>query len=111
MEARAMSIFTPVTWLWTLPPPYTRPWVWLSFIGVLTLSVFLSRQSWFIATIHDRFLVELVLSYRNLRVIKAGHQRERHEQPRASIANCPQCRSLRRQVGKTTRAIRWGFSC
>jgi hypothetical protein len=111
MEARVMRIFTPVTWLWTLPHPYTRPWVWLSFIGALTLSVFLWGQSWFIATIHARFLVEVVLSYRDLQVIKAGHRRERHEQTRAHIANCPRCRSLQRQVQKNTRAIRWGFSC
>lgn len=111
MEARSMSIFTPVTWLWTLPHHYGRPWVWTIFVAFLTVFFFLRWQAWFTAVIHARLIVEFVLCYRDLKRIEARHRRERHEQTRAHIANCRRCRELQKRIGKSSRVVDWGFSC
>ena len=92
-----MTIFTPVTWLWTLPHQYGRPWVWTIFVMFLTLFVFLRWQAWFTAVIHARLFVEFVLCYRDLKRIKAKHRRERHKQTKAHIATCRRCQSLQRR--------------
>lgn len=62
-----MSIFAPVTWLWTPPHQYGRPWAWTIFVIFLTVFFFLRWQAWFTAVIHARLFVEFVLCYRDLK--------------------------------------------
>lgn len=105
-----MSNLKPVTWLWTLPHQYGRPWVWTIFVAFLTVFLFLRWQAWFTAVIHARLIVEFVLCYWDLRQIKARHRRERHKQTAAHIATCRRCRSLQSQVRRNNEGIKWVFS-
>lgn len=106
-----MKSFVPVMWLWTLPHRYPRPWIWMSFVAFLAVFVFLRWDEWFIAAIYARLIVEFVLCWLDFKRLQARHRRERREQTRVHLANCPRCTSLQTRVAKNTRAIRWSFSC
>jgi hypothetical protein len=83
-----------LSWFVTLPHAYGRSWVWTIFVAFLSLFFFLRWQAWFTAVIYARLVVEVVLCYRDLKVLEWRHRQERRLKSRTNREASQRCRAL-----------------
>lgn len=83
-----------LSWFVTLPHTYGRPWAWTIFVTFLSLFFFLRWQAWFTAVIYARLVVEVVLCYRDLKVLESRHRQERRRKRRAYAEAYQRSRAL-----------------